>query len=171
MTNDNLGHLEKVIHYDYILESSGILIFCKAISRYYCEVQCFLCSCFRREDIYFSAEFDSDSIFFSCRSSDQLDVEAFYLVAADSFAAQVGLYDFDKFVVDDVAEGVVVGVVEMDVLECVNVEVHLVVCAEAVAVDAEHCHMCQYVIYGCYRYFSFAFFLYEFCDHIGAGMS
>ncbi len=88
----------------------------------------------------------SDCVFLSCRSAYKLDVEAFNLVSADSFAAQVGLDDLYELIIDDVAECVVGGVVEMDVLECVYIEVHFVVGAQTVVVDAEHRHVGQNVV-------------------------
>ena len=53
----------------------------------------------------------------------------------------------DEFVVDHVSEYVVGLVVEVDVLEGVYIEVHLVVGAQPVMVDAEHGHLGQDVVY------------------------
>ena len=50
---------------------------------------------------------------------------------------QVRLDEFGQFVVEDVAEPVVLLVVQVDMPEVVDVEIHLVVAAEAAAVDLE----------------------------------
>lgn len=89
----------------------------------------------------------SDQIFLFVRTSYQLDVYAFNLISLDSFAAQVRFDHCDQFVVYHISECVVFVVVEMYVLECVHIKIHLVVGAVPVVVDTQHRHVSQYVIH------------------------
>ena len=88
-----------------------------------------------------------DAVFLSSRSSNQLNVKAFYLVAFYAFSAQMRFDQGYELVVDHVPEDVIVLVVEVDVLECVYIEVHLVVRAQSVVVDSQHRHVCQDIVY------------------------
>ena len=76
------------------------------------------------------------------------------------------LYHLYEFVVDHVPECVVRLIVEVDVLECVDIEVHLVVRAQSVMVYAEHCHVGKDVIYRGNCYLGSLLFLDCVCHHI-----
>ena len=65
------------------------------------------------------------------RPADYLDVDTFYLVAPESLAAQMGLDIINQLVVLKVPECIVDGIVQVNVLGCVHVEIHLVVRTES----------------------------------------
>ena len=68
-----------------------------------------------------------DHILLFAWPSEKLDVDALYSVAFETLAAQVCFDQLHELIIDDVSEGVVVLVVQMDVLECVYIKIHLVV--------------------------------------------
>lgn len=68
-----------------------------------------------------------DHILLFAWPSEKLDVDALYSVAFEALAAKVCFDQLHELIIDDVPEGVVVLVVQMDVLECVYIKIHLVV--------------------------------------------
>ena len=78
--------------------------------------------------------FLSDRIFLFAWSSDKLDVETLYLVAFYALSAQVRFDQSYQFVVNYIPEDMIVLVVEMDVLECIYIKIHLVVGTETVVI-------------------------------------
>lgn len=76
-----------------------------------------------------------------------------------------------KVVVQYVPVGVVLLIVEMAVVECVDVEVHLVVAAHPVVVDSQQGKLRENVVYRCHCHLGFALLADLFRYHVGAGMA
>ena len=63
----------------------------------------------------------------SCRSSYQLDVDVFNPVAFELAPCKVLFHQIQKLFIYDVSVFMVLSVIDMQMLECVHIEVHLVV--------------------------------------------
>ena len=105
------------------------------------------------------------------RPGDQLDVDVLDGEPPELAPLQVRLDKFRQFVVEDVAEPVVLLVIQVHVAEVVDVEIHLVVAAEAAAVDLEVRQLRQDVVDRGHRDFHDAPAGDFFRDHVGRGMA
>ena len=78
--------------------------------------------------------------------AEDLDVDAVHPESLEAALFQGRLHGREELLVENVFISVVVNVVEMDVLERVDVEVHLVVGAEPVLVDAQEGELRQRIV-------------------------
>ena len=100
-----------------------------------------------------------------------LDVNAVDLEAAEASAFHLGLDHSGELFVDDILVDVVFCVVKMDVLERVDVEIHLVVRTHPVPVDAHQRHLAEDVVDRGDGDVGVAPVIYPFRYLVGAGMS
>lgn len=82
-------------------------------------------------------------------AAEYLDVDVLDLEALEAAFCELGGHQFQQAVVVDVLIGVVHHVVQVQVVECVDVEIHLVVQAHPVVVDAQVGELRQDVVNGC----------------------
>ena len=76
----------------------------------------------------------SDGVLLLCRTSDELDINAFQFVAFESLPSQIRFDNGYQLVVYHILVCVVFVVVEVYVLECIYVKIHLVVGTETVVI-------------------------------------
>ena len=76
-----------------------------------------------------------------------------------------------KVVVQYVPIGVILLVVEMAVVECVDVEVHLVVTAHPVVIDSQEGELREDVVDRRYCHLGLSLLTDFFCHHVGAGVA
>lgn len=100
-----------------------------------------------------------------------LDIDPVDLVTLETAAEKFFLDLPVELIVDDVRERVVHGVVKMEMLECVDIEVHLVVLAHPAVVDSKQGKLRQDVVHGRHGHLGLSCGRDLLRDHIGAGVA
>ena len=105
------------------------------------------------------------------RAAYKLYVDALDLIAPESLSSQMRLDHCYELVIYHILENMVLLIVQMHMLECVDIKVHLVVGTESIVINAQHCHVGEDVVHRCYCHLSLALLGDDFCDYVSRGMS